>query len=79
MPIKATVNSTGKYRVAINNTQRREVRTVGILPSGQKVNYLAGLLDVDASNPDNNETLVYDAGSGKYVIKELPVINGGTF
>jgi hypothetical protein len=37
------------------------------------------LLDVDASDPDNNETLVYDAAAGKYVIKELPVINGGNF
>ena len=79
MPVKATVTSTGKYRVAINNPNRREVRTVGITPSAQRTNYLSGLLDVDASDPDNNETLVYDAVSGKYVIKELPVVNGGNF
>jgi hypothetical protein len=79
MPIKATVNSAGKYRVAISTEKRREVRTVAITPLAQASNYLAGLLDVDATNPDNNETLVYDAGSGKYVVKELPVVNGGTF
>ena len=79
MPIKATVNSAGKYRVAINNPNRREIRTVGISATAQKTNYLSGLADVDASDPDNNETLVYDAVSGKYVIKELPVVNGGTF
>ena len=79
MPIKATVNSAGKYRVAINNPNRREVRTVGITPSAQKTSYLVGLLDVVATNPVNNNTLVYDAASEKYVVKELPVVNGGTF
>ena len=79
MPIKATVNSAGKYRVAINNPNRREIRTVGISATAQKTNYLSGLADVIAINPVNNNTLVYDAASEKYVVKELPVVNGGTF
>lgn len=37
------------------------------------------LIDVDASDLDNNETLVYDDVSGKFVVKEIPIINGGTF
>lgn len=40
---------------------------------------LVNLTDVDATNVDNNETLVYDDVSGKFVVKELPIINGGTF
>lgn len=79
MTIKATVTSSGKYRVAINNPNRREIKTVGISATAQKTNYLSGLADVDATHPINNNTLVYDAASEKYVVKELPVINGGIF
>jgi hypothetical protein len=72
--IKATVRTTGINRVSINKQSRDVIKTVNIIP-----NKLEYLLDVDASDPDNNETLVYDAAAGKYVIKELPVINGGNF
>jgi hypothetical protein len=78
MSIKVLVNSTPKNRVSINNQQRENIRTVGIGSSGGAVS-LTQLNDVDASDPNNNETLVYDALSEKYVIKELPIINGGTF
>lgn len=40
---------------------------------------LVTLTDVDATSLDNNETLVYDEQTGKFVVKELPIINGGTF
>ena len=79
MGIKAYISSTGGSRVSVNNQQRQTVRTVGVQTDLQLVNQLAALSDVDATDPDNNEVLVYDEASGKYVIKELPVINGGTF
>jgi len=78
MGVKVLVNSQATTRVSINNQNREVIRTVGIAPSAV-TNQIAGLTDVDASDPDNNETLVYDATSGKYVVKELPVVNGGTF
>jgi len=74
MGTKVTVITPSKNRVSINNQQRATIRTVGV-----STNKLSGLLDVDASSPDNNDTLVYDSATGKYVIKELPLINGGTF
>lgn len=47
---------------------------------------LGNLTNVDASDPDDGETLVYDATLGKYVVKPITVdsnnitsINGGTF
>ena len=58
--IKATVRTTGINRVSINKQSRDVIRTVGIAPVAT-YNTLGGLLDVDASDPDNNETLVYDA------------------
>lgn len=78
MGFRVLVTSAPKNRVSINSQQRETIRTVGITPVPRE-NFLSGLEDVDATDPDNNETLVYDAASGKYVIKELPVLNGGTF
>jgi hypothetical protein len=75
MSIKVTVNSVPKTRVSINNQQREIVRTIGIAPSQT----LSNLTDVDASDSDNNETLVYDSTTGKYVIKVLPLVDGGDF
>jgi hypothetical protein len=79
MGIKAYISSIGGSRVSINNQQRQTVRTVGVQADLQVINSLSSLSDVDATDPDNNEVLVYDEASGKYVVKELPVINGGTF
>lgn len=66
-------------RVSINNQQRKTIRTVGIIPDIAAATSLAALSDVIATDPDENETLVYDEASGKYVIKTLPNISGGTF
>lgn len=79
MAVKATVISTPKNRVSINNPQRAEIRTVGITPSTSLVNSLRGLSDVNATSLANNNTVVYDSASDKFVVKELPVLNGGTF
>lgn len=77
MSIKATVNSIPKTRVSINAQKKETIRSVGIVsPAGSR---FENLTDIDASGADNNEVLVYDANADKYVIKELPVVNGGTF
>lgn len=80
MSIRVSVNSVPKTRVSINNQQRETIRSVGIVaPTVESVQNLADLNDVNASSPDNNDVLVYDSASNKYVIKELPILNGGTF
>ena len=76
MAVKVTVNSVSPNRVSINNQQRTTIRSVGLANPESK---LENLSDVDASDPDNNEILVYDEALNKYVIKILPNINGGTF
>jgi len=66
---KITVRTAPKNRITIN--------TKG---SGLgRVDTILELKDVDASDIDNNETLVYDEASGKFVVKEIPIINGGEF
>jgi hypothetical protein len=64
-----TVTSAPKSRIMINN------RTGG----GSGVQNLVQLKDVDASHLAENETLVYNEASGKFVVEELPIINGGEF
>jgi hypothetical protein len=60
------------------------VSSVTIAP--QTTVSLGNLTNVDASDPDDGETLVYDAAQAKYVVKEITVnsnnitnINGGSF
>ena len=77
MATKVTVNSGAATRISINSRQRTEIRTVGVSPP--EIRTLSQLTDVDTSDADDNETLVYDEASGKFVIKTLPVITGGTF
>ncbi len=70
-PRKQNINVTSapKNRIQIN--------TGGAGAAG--IDTITELIDVDASDVDNNETLVYDEGSGKFIVKEIPIINGGTF
>ena len=77
-----TVRTTPKSRVSINSggTKKLIVNTGAAGPaSATNIDNLVELADVDASDVDNNETLVYDDTSGKFVVKELPRLDGGTF
>lgn len=67
---KIVVTTTPKNRILINN------RT-GV--GGGGVERLVQLKDVDATHLADNETIVYDEASGKFVVEELPIINGGEF
>lgn len=79
MAVRVTVNSIPKTRVSINNQQRETIRTVGVVNTTAGSRRLAELEDVDASDPDNNETLVYDSLTQKYVVKTLPIVDGGGY
>lgn len=82
MANKITVITQPKNRISINTPQRTQIKSVNIVgatTTGAAVTNLSQLNDVDASNPDNNETLVYDSFSQKYVIKTLPVVDGGSY
>lgn len=82
MAVKVTVVSPSKNRISINKQDRKEIRTVGVapaLPDNYGIDTLVALNDVDASDVDNNETLVFDESTGKFVVKVLPIINGGSY
>ena len=67
--------------VKVQNAQRDTVRYIaGVgLGGADGLNRIAEMLDVDMSDADTNETLVYNESDGTFVVKEIPVINGGTF
>lgn len=79
---KITINTTSKNRISIN-TKKQNIITVaghGLTGAGSGViTQLRQLSDVDATNLVDNEVLVYDEASDKFVVENLPVINGGTF
>ena len=78
MSIKVTTQP--KNRISINIQQQSEIKSVGIAnKSALAGQYLRSLNDVDATDLNNNETIVYDEASDKFVVKELPIVNGGTF
>lgn len=77
--VKATINTTGINRVSINKTEQTVARTVTLNPQSISINSLRGLNDVDATSLINNDTVVYDIATDKFVVKTLPNIDGGTF
>jgi hypothetical protein len=79
MAVKVTLVSDTKNRISINNQQRKTIRTVAVTPDLGTLSTLGSLSDVIATDPNQNETLVYDEASGKYIVKILPSISGGTF
>jgi len=76
-----TVRTTPKNRISINNggTKKLIVNTGGGTSPSGAIDSVIQLKDVDASDVDNNETLVYDDTVGKFVVKSLPNLDGGTF
>jgi hypothetical protein len=68
---KIVVTTTPKNRILIN--------TFNGAGGGGGVQELVQLKDVDASHIANNETVVYDEQSGKFVIETLPILDGGEF
>jgi hypothetical protein len=78
MAIKITTGKSNKLNVTTTPKNRISINTGGGT-GASAIDTITELRDVDASDLDNNETLVYDEGSGKFVVKEIPIINGGTF
>ena len=75
-----TVRTTPKNRISINNQQTGRIKTtLGAGGGAGGVDTLVELRDVDASDVDPGETLVYDAPSGKFKVEVLPGLDGGTF
>jgi hypothetical protein len=69
---------TDKIKVSINGQKRTTVRTVGLSALAQTAR-LRDLIDVDSSDAQTNETLVYNSDTQKYEVKVIPAIDGGSY
>lgn len=77
--VKAIINTTGINRVSVNKTEQTIARTVTLNPQLSSSNFLRSLNDVNSTSLLDNDTIVYDATSDKFITKKLPLIDGGTF
>jgi|LakMenEpi03Aug12_release.lakeMendotaPanAssembly.Ray.scaffolds.fasta_scaffold00075_73 hypothetical protein len=73
------VRTQPKNRISINIQQQSNIKSVGLSGKQNLKENLRQLNDVDATSLNNNETIVYDEASDKFVVRELPIVNGGTF
>ena len=73
--------------MSITVTVKTNKTTVSSIGLGARANLTLGQLrNVDASNPDEGEVLVYDSTQNKYIVKQLLIdgnnitnITGGLF
>lgn len=70
-PTSIKVVTASKNTISIN--------TKGTVGAGVGVDLLRRLRDVDASDIDPGETLVYEPASDKFVVETLPNLDGGEF
>jgi hypothetical protein len=82
MSISVVVNTSGASTVQVKPT--KTVASVAVVPTANIT--LGSLTNVDASDPDDGETLVYDGANNVFVVKQIEFdsnnitnINGGTF
>lgn len=78
------VNEPINHRISINRTGgTKVVRSVAVNTTrsgdGGGSDTLVGLTDVDASDADNGEVLVWNDVTQKYEVKVVPIIDGGSF
>jgi hypothetical protein len=83
MSISVVVRPVENVTTSVKS-ERTVVSSVTIAP--QTTISLGNLTNVDASDPDDGETLVFDAATNTFIVKEIVVdsnnitnINGGTF
>jgi len=83
MSIKVSIRSNTLGQISIK-PQKTTVSSVNI---GTRPSLSLGqITNVDASDPDDNEALLYDAATNKYVVKPIVIdsnnitnVAGGTF
>lgn len=79
--IRVTVNSSAGILKSTNPVTVKNITTLSNSPSTR----LDSLVDVNATNEIEGATLVYDAATDKYVVKQLELkdisgdLDGGTF
>jgi len=71
MATKVSIITNPGNRVSINRPSNKI--------SISNFRQLENLTDVDVTNKENNDVLVYDETTDKFVSKVIPIVDGGNF
>lgn len=78
-PFPAANVSTGSVKVSVNPGNTQRVKSFNYLPNPTDV-VIANAVDVEILNAaNNNSVLTYDSTVQKFVVQNIPRLNGGTF
>ena len=71
--------TTGAVRIAVNSGNAQRVQSINYLPvlSDYFVGQAADVIIMNSAN--NNSVLTYDNTTQKFVVQNVPRLNGGTF
>jgi hypothetical protein len=71
--------STGGVKVSVNPGNTQRVKSFNYLPNSTDIS-IADAVDVEILNSaNNNSVLTYDSTIQKFVVQNIPRLNGGTF
>jgi hypothetical protein len=72
-------NSVGAVKIAVNSGNPTRVQSINYLsrPEDFKVSQAGDVLIMNTAN--NNSVLTYDDTINKFVVQNIPRLNGGTF
>ena len=71
--------TTGAVRIAVNAGNAQRVQSINYLPAPTDF-FVAQAADVEIMNSaNNNSVLTYDNNTQKFVVQNVPRLNGGTF
>jgi hypothetical protein len=72
--------TTGAVRIATNQNNPQRVQSINYLPASAQNFKVIDAGDVVFENSENNSSvLTYDNTTDKFVVQNMPRLNGGTF
>ena len=74
--LQNNLNTIGSVKINKQTNFRAAISSVSSLKESIS---LEDLKNVDAINPQTGYTLVFDQTTNKYIVEELPMVNGGYF
>jgi predicted secreted protein len=79
MPIRVTVPPIDSVKVRVNTNPAVRVQSIQYLPSTMD-NEISNATDVEFGSPlTARSVLTYDQTTEKFIVQDVPQINGGTF
>lgn len=76
---KITVSSNSTRAIRVGQTPSYQVKQIRNDEIGDLVTEITELSDVDLSNPQDGQLLVYDANTQTYVLASIDTLIGGSF